>query len=290
MLSNQVTKCPLTETKTHLPNELRNKPVLLLCHHCKKHINSNKDSSPPKTYWNNLDLGLIPRQLQELCQVDIRLLTRIKPFIKIIKFDGLLGQYGFQTLENLNILREFSIDRSRVNRALNWLVAGNELFKDVVINQESRKEESDYVRGQPGIAVKEQEESEIKVHQRGNVCMHVNDVSRIIRAPWHQTDETIFTSGSAGMQSNRNRKKGRGGLAVEENGYLEILHMNVIKHDSIMYDNAFSIEYEDNTPYIGSLSDSVNDGELAHTLESSINTMFNIDHHEAGVFTAEEYS
>ncbi|GFT79295.1 uncharacterized protein TNCV_3275471 [Trichonephila clavipes] len=74
-------------------------------------------------------------------------------------------------------------------------------------------------------------------------------------------------------------KKGRGGLAVEENGYLEILHMNVIKHDFIMYDNAFSIEYEDNTPYIGSLSDSVNDGELAHTLESSINTMFNIDHH-----------
>ncbi|GFU99755.1 transposable element Tcb2 transposase [Trichonephila clavipes] len=177
---NQVTKCPLTETKTHLPNELGNKPVLLLCHHCKKHINSNKVRSPPKAYWNNLDLGLIPRQLQELCQVDIRLLTRIKPFIKIIKFDGLLGQYGFreqailfaqdlsevteklpnvlpglnnnldvivvtETLENLNILRELSIDRSRVNRALKWLVAENELFKDVVINQESRMEESDYV-------------------------------------------------------------------------------------------------------------------------------------------------
>ncbi|GFT79293.1 uncharacterized protein TNCV_3275461 [Trichonephila clavipes] len=105
-----------------------------------------------------------------------------------------------ETLENLNILRELSIDRSRVNRALKWLVAENELFKDVVINQESSMEESDYVRGQPVIAVKEQEESEIEVHQRGNVCMHVNDVSRIIRAPWHQADETIFPSGSAGMQ------------------------------------------------------------------------------------------
>ncbi|GFT79311.1 transposable element Tcb2 transposase [Trichonephila clavipes] len=234
---NQVTKCPLTETKTHLPNELRNKPALLLCHHYKKHINSNKDRSPPKAYWNNLDLGLIPRQLQELSQVDIRLLNKIKPFIKIIKFDGLLGQYGFrvreqailfaqdlsevteklpnvlpgltknldvvvvaETLENLNILREFSIDRSRVNRALKWLVAENELFKNVVINQESRMEESDYVRGQPVIAVKKQKESEIEVHQRGNVCMHVNDVSRIIRAPWHQADETILTSGSADMQ------------------------------------------------------------------------------------------
>ncbi|GFY51902.1 uncharacterized protein TNIN_472081 [Trichonephila inaurata madagascariensis] len=46
----------------------------------------------------------------------------------------------------------------------------------------------------------------------------------------------------------------RGGLAVEEDCYLEILHMNVIKHDFIMY-NAFSIEYDNNTPYIDSLSD-----------------------------------
>ncbi|GFY78118.1 hypothetical protein TNIN_62041 [Trichonephila inaurata madagascariensis] len=36
---NQVTKCPLTETKTHLPNEFRNKQVLLLSHRCKSHIN-----------------------------------------------------------------------------------------------------------------------------------------------------------------------------------------------------------------------------------------------------------
>ncbi|GFS42490.1 uncharacterized protein TNIN_464351 [Trichonephila inaurata madagascariensis] len=82
----------------------------------------------------------------------------------------------------------------------------------------------------------------------------------------------------------------RGGLAVEEDSYLEILHMNVIKHDFIMYDSAFSIEYDDNTPYIGILSGSVNDGELARTLKSSINTMFEIDHHKSGVLTAEGYS
>lgn len=57
-----------------------------------------------------------------------------------------------------------------------------------------------------------------------------------------------------------------------------------------MYNNAFSIEYDDNSPYVGSLSDSVNDGVLAHTLESSLNTMFNIDHHKAGVLIAEGYS
>ncbi|GFY44978.1 uncharacterized protein TNIN_57811 [Trichonephila inaurata madagascariensis] len=77
-------------------------------------------------------------------------------------------------------------------------------------------------------------------------------------------------------------------LAIEEDSYLEILHMNVIKHDFIMYDNTFSIEYDDNTSYIGSLNDSVNDEELAHTLESSMNSMFNINHHKA--LTAEGHS
>ncbi|GBN09196.1 hypothetical protein AVEN_184281-1 [Araneus ventricosus] len=336
--------------------------MLLLCLRCKYHINSNKDHSPRKAYWNNLDPNPIPRELQELTQIEIRLLARIKPFIKIIKFDGVLGQYGFraqavlfaqdlhevteklpnmllrptnnldvvvvtETLENLNIPREFSIDRSSVNRALKWLVAENELYKDVVIDQESRMEESDYVLVQPAVAVQEQEEHEIEVHQRDNVYMHVNDVSRIIKASWHQADETIFTSGSAGVQClgmvlanivrasilERNRwtsttlsenmiedddiyqeivieNERRGGLAVEEDGYLEILHMNVIKHDVIMYNNDFSIEHDDNTSYVGSLSDSVNDGELAHTLESSLNTMFNIDHHKAGALIAEGYS
>ncbi|GBM54952.1 hypothetical protein AVEN_33511-1 [Araneus ventricosus] len=96
MLCNQVGKYYFTETKAYLPDGLRNKPMLLLCHRCKNHINSNKDHSPPKAYWNNLDLGPIPRELQELTQVEIRLLARIKSFIKIIKFDGVLGQYGFR--------------------------------------------------------------------------------------------------------------------------------------------------------------------------------------------------
>ncbi|GFT52455.1 uncharacterized protein NPIL_144231 [Nephila pilipes] len=82
----------------------------------------------------------------------------------------------------------------------------------------------------------------------------------------------------------------RDGLAVKEDGYLEILHLNVIKHDFIMYNYAFSIEYDDNTPYFGSLSDSVNDEELTHTLENCLNAMFNIDHHKAGVLIAEGYS
>ncbi|GFW37625.1 ATP-dependent DNA helicase [Trichonephila clavipes] len=93
---NQVTKCPLTETKTYLPNELKSKPLLLLCHRCKSHSNRNRDHSPPKAYWNNLNPGPIQIKLQEITQVEMRLPAKIKPFITIIKFDGLLGEYGFR--------------------------------------------------------------------------------------------------------------------------------------------------------------------------------------------------
>ncbi|GFR26382.1 uncharacterized protein TNCT_70581 [Trichonephila clavata] len=36
-----------------------------------------------------------------------------------------------------------------------------------------------------------------------------------------------------------------------------------------MSNSAFLIEYDDNAPYVGSLSDSLNDGELAFTLEKA---------------------
>ncbi|GFV85979.1 uncharacterized protein TNCV_203591 [Trichonephila clavipes] len=193
---NLVTKCPLTETKAYLPYELRNKPMLLLCHRCKCHMNSNKDHSPLKGYWNNLDPGPKPRELQELTQIEICLLARIEPFIKIIKFDGLLGQYGFRAFAVL-----FAQNLNRVTE------------KDVVIDQELCIGESDSVRVQPVIAVQEQEEREIEipkrgkvyereieVHKRGKVYMRVNDVSRIIRAPWHQADEIILALGRAGME------------------------------------------------------------------------------------------
>ncbi|GFY47552.1 uncharacterized protein TNIN_95821 [Trichonephila inaurata madagascariensis] len=70
--------------------------MLLLCHRCKSHINNNKDHSPTKAYWNNLDPGPKPKERQELTRVEIHLIARIKTSIKILKFDGLLGQYGFR--------------------------------------------------------------------------------------------------------------------------------------------------------------------------------------------------
>lgn len=51
---------------------------------------------PPKAYWNNLDPGPIPAEIETLTLVERRLLARINPYLKIIKFDGRFGQYGLK--------------------------------------------------------------------------------------------------------------------------------------------------------------------------------------------------
>ncbi|TLM45194.1 hypothetical protein FEC35_19145 [Acinetobacter baumannii] len=136
-------------------------------------MTSNKTIAPSKAYWNNLDPGSIPDEIQALTQAEQRLLCRIIPLVKIVKFTGLYGQYGFrgqavlfaqdifevserlpnmlprsssqvgivvvtERLENLNITREFTISREKFYSALRWLTRNNPLYRDVRIAKMSR--------------------------------------------------------------------------------------------------------------------------------------------------------
>ncbi|CAH1133413.1 unnamed protein product [Ceutorhynchus assimilis] len=94
---NQVTNYKVDIIKTaYLPQELACKTTLLLCHRCNKHVTSNNNTPPSKAYWNNLDPGIIPEVINQLTQPEERLLSRIIPFTKVVKFDGTFGQYGFR--------------------------------------------------------------------------------------------------------------------------------------------------------------------------------------------------
>ncbi|GFQ80750.1 ATP-dependent DNA helicase [Trichonephila clavata] len=94
---NQVTNHKINlSTASYLPAELTSKGTILLCHRCKKHLTSKKTSGPVKAYWNNLDPGEVPDAIKQLTQPEQRLLSGIIPFVKIVKYDGLLGQYGFR--------------------------------------------------------------------------------------------------------------------------------------------------------------------------------------------------
>lgn len=155
---------------SYLPSELRQKSQLLLCRTCKKRLSERNSKAPPKAYWNKLDPGPIPQVIKDLTQAEQRLISRIIPFVKIVKLDGRFGQYGFkgqailfaqdlfevteklpqmlpraptdsglviitENLENLNITRQFSVSPPKVYAALQWLVDNNPLYQDVIIDR-----------------------------------------------------------------------------------------------------------------------------------------------------------
>ncbi|CAG5001922.1 unnamed protein product [Parnassius apollo] len=219
---------------TYLPVELTSKISLLLCSRCQTYVTSNKTTAPPKAYWNNLDPGSISEVIQTLTQAEQRLLCKIIPFVKIVKFSGLYGQYGFRVqavlfaqdifkvserlpsmlprsasqvgiivvterLENLNITREFTICRVKVYSALRWLIRNNPLYKDVRIDDNAQISDQELVRlSVPELS--EDEASERNENEIRNAFIPINNVARIIRASWHQGDYNVFTSRYAGVQ------------------------------------------------------------------------------------------
>jgi hypothetical protein len=218
----------------YLPQELLSKDVLVLCHRCKIHLSSNKKTFPPKAYWNNLDPGKIPDELAVCTQVELRLMSRIIPFIKIIKLDGFFGQYSFkgqailfaqdvfevtellpkilprsadtsgiviilEELENLNIIRELQVCKERVNIALDWLIQNNPLYKDVQnVSASVDIQASDFVRQ---VQTHTQSTNEVNNTESEFKTTNLkNPVSRIVRSSWNQGDRNPFGSQYAGSQ------------------------------------------------------------------------------------------
>jgi hypothetical protein len=139
------------------------------CQRCAMHL-IQYGKIPSQAKWNNLTPCQQPIEIQNLSKVERRLLARINPFIKIIKYSGRFGQYGVkgratlfaqdvteiseqlldtlphnlsniglvlvtESLENINKQRDFQIDASKVKSALQWLVKNNSLYHDVAVNE-----------------------------------------------------------------------------------------------------------------------------------------------------------
>ncbi len=205
----------------YLPEELIR--TLTLCNRCKTHVQSNKKTCPPKAYWNNLDPGVIPEELQVLSQVEQRLISRIIPFTKIVKLSGMYGQYSIQgqavlfaqdifevveklpnmlprsssesglvivkeSLENKNIVKEFTISRQSVLGALRWLIQNNPLYQDVTVQHDVRLEESDLFREIECDPLLANKESDTVINELETHFTSIGQYSRILRASWHQAD------------------------------------------------------------------------------------------------------
>ena len=215
----------------YLPQELLSKDHLLLCHRCKTHLITNKRSFPSKAFWNDLDPGIIPDELKECTQVELRIMSRIIPFIKIIKLDGVFGQYSFkgqailfaqdvfeiteslpnmlprtaetsgivivlEELENLNIFRELEVNKQRVSTALDWLIQNNPLYKDVQnVSASVNIQATDFMRKTQPHA-----NNETDIVSAFKTTNLKNPISRIVRSSWNQSDRHPFGVLHAGRQ------------------------------------------------------------------------------------------
>ncbi|XP_054711929.1 lysophospholipase D GDPD1-like [Uloborus diversus] len=170
-------------TKTCYPNQVV-KFKVPEAPNCKANLaDPKKRLFPPKTYWNRLDPGPVSKEIKVLTRSEVGLLSRVHAFMKIIKFDGRFGQYGFrglatlfaqdifevtekidtlprssydsniiivsEELEKLDITKEYKIDRTRIFNALAWLLKHNPLYRDVSINKDVHLDENDLVRTGP---------------------------------------------------------------------------------------------------------------------------------------------
>lgn len=149
-----------------LPNELVETNKIVTCSRCSTNLRKRK--VPSQAYWYKMDVTPIPAELACLSDVEQRLLTRMIPFIKIIKVQNKFSQKWckgqvvlfaqdvveiaeqlplpltsaglvivVESRENLQQQRQFSIDIERVKTALIWLLTNNNLYRDVVPNFEN---------------------------------------------------------------------------------------------------------------------------------------------------------
>ena len=204
--------------QTYLPADLKMKEKLTLCIRCMRHLtNPNKMLPPAKAFWNNLDPGKIPEEMSCLTSVELRLVSRIVPFLKIIKYSGRFGQYGLkgqavlfahdvdeipeqlfnklpqsiensdlvfvtETLENINVIREYEVNTNRLYQALSWLKENNPLYRDVTILPDLTYNVGDIVHVMPKVDDTEQPSSDWKVLDGG---------SKMLSSCFNQTD-SIF--------------------------------------------------------------------------------------------------
>lgn len=67
---------------------------IITCHACHTFLSSHK--LPALSYLNLLDPGIIPNELATLNPIEISCISRVKPYMKIMKMQNVFGQASFK--------------------------------------------------------------------------------------------------------------------------------------------------------------------------------------------------
>lgn len=148
------------QIKNLLPPELQHLDKLITCSRCSS--NFSKGKVPPQVYWNCMVVPGIPPVIECLSSFEKKLLSRIVPFIKIVRLTDKFSQQWCkgqailfaqdveelaeqlplpfdraglvivaESLENVRARREFSVNMEKLKLALSWLLENNPLYRNV---------------------------------------------------------------------------------------------------------------------------------------------------------------
>lgn len=199
------------------------------CNRCATKLQKNQ--CPSNAYWNNMIVASMPPEIECLSEMEIRLISRIKPFIKIVRLGGRFGQQGFkgqavlfaqqveeiqeqlpisaanaglsivtENLENVTSIRRYSVDIEKIKKALEWLAQNNHLYRNVQINVGITTEQlqssvlKTIVTLENASLVRSEPQNHFKPLDNGN---------QILRGSFHQGSES-FEEKSRGRQCTAN--------------------------------------------------------------------------------------
>lgn len=87
-----------------------------------------------------------------------------------------------ERLQNLDSTRDYTVSRSKLIAALQWLKSNNPLYKDVVIDENAHLVERDLIRSSLPDSNEDGTEDEEIVSE----YISIGNNARIIHASWHQ--------------------------------------------------------------------------------------------------------
>lgn len=179
-------------------------------------------------------LDEVPPEIANLTEVEKRLLSRIIPFVKIIKLCGRFGQYGFkgQTVlfaqdvaeiaeqlplnitsaglafiveerENIGNCRQYYIDIDRLKKALTILKDTNPLYHDVQINFESPNSDVSLICQDLQNEIRNVAEADIECTSTQLEIQEIAGDRGIVRGSFHQR-HSRFSDSSRGKQCTAN--------------------------------------------------------------------------------------
>lgn len=275
-----------------LPLEYNNPTLRSLWH------GSQDRHRPPAPHWTNPDSGAVAPQIADLTEGEHLLLSRLTPFVNIIKFDE-----DFDIAPDIVEIRE----TERSCESLDGLADLAETFGnlDLIRPPYFKDDLADPVRLEP-------------ISSRAAISRSAT----IVRAQWHQGDVSIFNPHFAGAQccamaiGNIIRSRlvplaqwttrtldtnmlesdklyaairwlsDRLQQAVPPSGFLLVRNFNVIRHRICIFGQVCHLRYDQDPAIFGNLSDPLNvaDGHPGVALFQGLRQLF--ARHSAGVLTA----